>query len=265
MANQLEFDFGVAVYSDYDDDGHLQIQHDAPGANNQGGAIPAEAILPYGLMARPLDPDKDASGNPTTGGGLLMMMHGDQRHSMPIGDPRSAGKVPKVRKGGSGLYGGDGTYYSYVLIDGVDPDGKAKSGSVTAAASYDKGGAKKSHLFSMLVREPGEEAIILAHGEGHGFMMTMTGGRAVVMKNAAGNASVGVNDKGVTISGKTKVIGSLTVGDPGAAQPLVQLQLLITYLVALEARIASGTGIGPATLPIAGIAAALGTKLLKGM
>jgi hypothetical protein len=265
MADHLDLDFGVAVFSDYDEDGHLEIQHDAMGANGEGGTLPAEAILPYGLMARPLDPDKDAAGTATTGGGLLMMMHGDRRHSMPLGDPRSAGKVPKVRKGGSGLYGGNGTYYSFVLIDGVDPDGVAKSGSLTASASYDKSGSKKSHLFTMLVREPGEEAIILAHGEGHGLMVTTSGSRAALLKNATGDASIGVSDKGVTISGKTKLVGPLTVGDQGAAQPVVLAQLLITYLVALEARIATATGAGPPTMPIAAIASALGTKLLKGM
>lgn len=266
--SQLEFDFAVAVFSDYDADGRLEIQHDAPGIGEAAGTVPDEAVMPGGFMHRPLDPEKDAGGQPTTGAGLLRWTHGDHRHSMPLSDDeRTIPKLPKLRKGGTGMYGGAGEYRTFVVIDGVDPDGIVQAGSLTAMTPYAKDGVKKSHVFSMLVRERGQEAVVLTHGEGQGFTATTTGKRAAMMKNAAGNASVMANDDGVAIAGKTKIIGTLTVGEPNAAQELVLAKVLIAYLTALEARIAATPGVlpPPPGTSIAQIATMMTTRFLKGM
>lgn len=244
-----DFDFAVSVFSDYDEDGHLVIQHDAPGVDEKAGVAPSECVLPWGLLARPLDPEKDANATPTEGCGLLTWMHGDRRYHTPIGDPRATAKLPKARKGGAGLYGGAGDYLSFLLFDGLDPTGVATPGSLNVSTPYAKSGAKKSHYFGMLIREPGQEAIVLMHGEGHGFMCTTTGKRAALMKNAAGNASVMVSDDGVAINGKTKLVGSLTVGEQMAARPVVlgpELVALLTQLIGIVAAITAVTPGAPA-------------------
>lgn len=268
MTGGAEIDFGVATFSDYDDDGHLVIQEDSPGLDNKAGTIPSEAIGPGGLVHRPLDPEKDAAGTPTSGEGLLTFRYGDRRHFFPLNDDvRVVPKLPKVRKGGTMLYGGaESDFFSFIVVDGKDPDGAQKSGSITALAPYSSGGTKKSHFFSMLVREAAHEAVILTHGEGHGLTLTTTGKRAAVLKNPDGSASISTSDDGNVLRGKTKVLGALTVGDPGVAEAVVLARALITYLSALEAALAKGNALGPipVTLPIASVAEQLTATLLKG-
>lgn len=266
MTGGAEIDFGVATFSDYDEDGHLLIQEDSPGLDNKAGTIPSEAIGPGGLIHRPLDPEKDAAGTPTSGEGLLTFRYGDRRHFFPLNDDvRVVPKLPKVRKGGTMLYGGaESDFYSFIVVDGKDPDGAQKSGSINALAPYSSGGSKKSHFFSMLVREPGKEAVILTHGDGHGLAMTADGTAA--LKNSDGSASIATSSAGNVLRGKTKVLGALTVGDPGAAEAVVLARALITYLSALEAALAKGNALGPipVTLPIASVAEQLTATLLKG-
>lgn len=260
----MDVDFGTAVLTEYDEDGHLLVQHDAPGVDGKAGVAPAECVLPWGLIARPLDPDKDGSGTPTEGCGLLTWLHGDRRYSTPIGDHRATAKLPKARKGGFGIYGGAGTYLSFALFDGLDPDGVATPGSLNVSTPYAKSGAKKSHYFGMLVREPGKEAIVLTHGEGHGFTATAGGKRAAMVKNAAGDAFVMVDDDGITLNGKTKALGALTVGAPGGAQGAAVASAVIGALQALAAAVSAAPGAQGAPAAILPFIAMMEMKLLKG-
>ena len=132
-----ELDIGTSALSDYDEDGHLQIQTDSPGIDGSEGTQPAEALSPNGVHARPLDPDKDSQGQVGLGEGILMLTIGDQRYALPIGDPRDVAqsRVPKLKKGGRQLVGGAGDYRSFVNIDGEDPAGAKVAGSVMISAS----------------------------------------------------------------------------------------------------------------------------------
>jgi hypothetical protein len=241
--NQLAFDFATAAFSEYDEDGFLVIAHDSIGDPEKAGVVPCES-------------------QPGVGATLLQVMNGDETHHIPLTDPRDAKKRPKLRKGGAQMYGGAGEYRSFVLIDGDDPNGVQKPGSLTTSVAYAKAGAKKSLVLSFDVRTPGKESIALVHGEGQRISMLGEGKRAITLTSADGSSYMECSDQGNVLGGKTKVQGSLTVGSQAAATELVLLQPLFAYLQALEAKLAASP-VGAVAVPVASVFATLGTKHLK--
>lgn len=105
--DQLEFDFGVVAFTDYDEDDFLGFQADLPGEN--AGAPPAEALSPYGLRSRPRDPETDPEGRIGLGCGMLYIRNGDHRHAMALVDPRET-SLPALRKGETMLYAAPGQF-----------------------------------------------------------------------------------------------------------------------------------------------------------
>ena len=253
---QMEFDFCIAMSSEYDNDGHLGTQPDACG---NAGFEHAETLFPFGMCARTLDPDDSAGGTPQSGCTALHVRHGTQNAVMPLNDPRVVPKLPKLRKGGSMLYCGSG---SFALFDGMDPDGVARAGSFTVGVKYTSGGKGKSHMLEMACRTDGKEAVSLKHAEGHGIAMTNGGKRSTVIKNASGNRYIEVNDDEVVIAGKLKIQGSTTIGQMGAADSLVKLKALAAYCTQIEAKLASLGA--PVAMPFGSALDLLGTQNLKG-
>lgn len=262
----VDIDIGTAALSDYDEDNHLQIQIDAPGIDGKEGTQPAEALSPNGVHARPLDPDKGGSDSAIgLGEGLLIITIGDRRYVLPIGDPRDVaeGKVPKLKKGGKQLVGGAGEHRSFINIDGLDPKGAKKSGSVMISASYSKGGAKKSLGLSFNVRDEGKEDISLVHGDGARVTIDKKG---TTITSPSGKNYVGVADDGVTLAGSVKIVGSVTAGDQLAGLPLAKGPELVALLSSIIATMAASvTGApGVPTMPAAGaLAAGVPTILTK--
>jgi hypothetical protein len=262
----LELDFGICADSGHDEDGHPEIGLDHYGPVGEASGAKGAHVHPFGFDSRPLDPDATADSAPKTGCSALVINDGDRMNMMPLEDPRVVKKLPKQRKGGSRQYCADG---NYGLFEGLDPAGKVREGSYIASVKYEAGdSATKAHVFRMDKRTKGKEQISLLHGEGHGLTIAATGKKPASLRNTKGNAGFTTDDDGNTISGKTKVIGALTVGPPGAAQGVVshpQFAAMMQQLLTIVASIV-GTG-GTAGAPAAALAgqlAAMQTKLLKG-
>lgn len=259
----VEIDIVVCTLADYDEDGHLQISTDSPGIDGTEGTQPAEALFPHGIIGRPLDPDKGAESAVGLGAPGLLIRVGDLRYVIPLNDPRDVidKKIPKLKKGGKMVAGGAGEYRSFFNIDGEDPTGAKKPGSVSIMVPYAKSGAKKSLGLSFNVRDSGAEDISLVHGDGARVTIDKNG-TTITSPNAEHYIENGV--EGNVLAGATKVQGSMSVGDPGAAQavvsapPLVQLLTQLLTMLATTPAVAPGAPLMPAA---AGLAAAL-PKLL---
>lgn len=259
----MDIDFGICAFSDYDEDGHLQIQIDSPGVDDSEGTQPAEALSVDGMRGRPLDPDKGPEGEIGLGAPCLTVASGDHRYVIPLNDPRDVDKLPKLRKGGKMLAGGAGDYRSFVLIDGEDPatGSVKKPGSITVSASYAKAGVKKSLGLSFNVRDEGTEDISIFHGNGQRITL---GENGVTITNAAGDAYVEVGPDGNVLAGPSAVQGALTVGAQLAATAVPIWAPLLSYLTALEALLKTNTG-APLVMvpPIASVAKLIEAQHLK--
>lgn len=258
---QLEFDFGISVLADYDEDGFAQIQVDSPGVGGTEGTQPAEALLPTGFYARPLDPDRGPNGEIGLGAPILHVSVGDRRYAIPLGDPRDVikGRIPKLKKGGKMIAGGAGDLRSFVMIDGLDPTGTKQPGSVMISASYSKGGAKKSLGLSFNVRDQGKEDISLLHGDGARVTIDSSG-TTVTAPN--GEHYLQVSDDGNVLAGSAQVQGSLVVGEALAAQPLANGTALVALLGQLIGIVATINATTPGA-PAATLAPQLSSLLTK--
>jgi hypothetical protein len=109
----LEWDFGIATYSEYDADGFLGVQIDVYG-EERSGCAPLEVHAPFGFGSRPLDPAEGGLGCHA-----LWAWEGSHGHVWLAGDPRITAKLPKLTKGGSIQYCAAG---AYALFDGETGD-----------------------------------------------------------------------------------------------------------------------------------------------
>jgi hypothetical protein len=221
---QLYFHYGLATGSEYDEDNYLGIQIDHFG---EAGSVPAETVMPFGLLARPLDPEVDGDASPQEGCTTMWNEEGSRTNAMPLSDNRVNRLLPKLRKGGSMHYCGAG---NYALFDGLDPSGQKRAGSYYVGVKY----GSKSHLLAMVNRDEGQEFITLVHGEGHGLMLTGTG--SAILKNKSGNAYLEASDDGINIAGNVALVGSLLAGDPGTAASLAFQSELESLRKAYEAQ-----------------------------
>lgn len=241
FAEQFALDIMVAALCDYDEDGHPQVQTDSPGVGGQAGTHPAAMIMPHGFHTRTLDPDKGPNADVGLGASVLCVTLGDARFAMPLADPRDQEKIPKLRKGGTMMSGGAGTYRSFITIGGLDPDGVQSAGSIEIFASYAKAGAKKSIGMSFNVRTPGAEAFAITHGEGQRFELTSDG--AIVSTSADGGSWYSCSDDGHVLAGDTTIRGSCNVGGE-AALPVVIAPLLVVMLQSLATLMANSSTAG---------------------
>jgi len=264
----VDIDFCMIALADYDEDGHLQIQTDSPGTDGTEGTQPAEALFPHGLIARPRDPDKGSDGVVGLGTPGLLITVGDNRYVIPLNDPRDVidKKVPKLKKGGKMIAGGAGDYRSFLNIDGEDPSGAKKPGSISIMVPYAKAGSKKSLGLSFNVRDEGAEDISLVHGDGARITIDKNG-TTITAPN--GKHYIENGTKGNVLAGSTKAQGAMTVGDQAAAQAVVaapQMVALLTQLITMLATtpaVAPGAPLLPAAAGLAAQLPGLLTKHLK--
>lgn len=259
----IEFDWGICTDSAHDDDGHPELGLDFDGPVGDASGAKTAHIHPFGFDSRPLDAAASSGDNPQVGCSALVARDGDRISMMPLDDPRVVAKLPKQRKGGSRQYCADGNYAAF---EGDDPKHAVRAGSYICSVKYEAGdGSTKAHILRLEKRKKGAEQLSLLHGEGHGFVCGATGNKPASIRNVKGDAGFTTDDKGNTITGKTKCIGAFTVGEPGAAMPVVLLEPLIGYLTALEGALRGAPG-GPVIVaPASSIAAALGAKFLKAL
>jgi hypothetical protein len=159
----MRLEYGTALYTERQDSGFIGIQPDRLGKGSSGPAL--EVALPFGLLARPLDPDLDPNGTVTVGANVLVLSDGDEGFTLPTGDPRFATALPDVDKGGAGLYAtvqaGTELRVAYLLFAG--------DGSFTLKVPYAGG---KAHVFTV---DLGAGVMRLAHGEGPVVELSETG------------------------------------------------------------------------------------------
>lgn len=223
----LELDLGLCVSSEWVD-GALKVGVDLLGVEGSGRQL--EPLQPLGLYARPDDPDA-VGGVATNGSGALFGFLGDDGFVMPTTDPRTIGKVPQVKKGGTVLYNGRGCF---LHMDG-------ETGATMLYVPYANG--TKAMVVSIDVSPGGQENIQIRHGDGHG--VSLLGSGEVAINNRAGDAGIVIDDSGITLNGNVKLVGGLVAGNVAAAEPV----MLSTQLLAW---------IGQANAAFAAIAAAAG-------
>ena len=257
MNDHLSFDFAQSVLSEYDEDKHLGVTMDHYGESEAGGHA-AELLMPLGTLARPLDPDTQNDGSPQGACTVLSISEGDNLQALPLNDPRVMSSLPPLKKGGFLTYCPAATG-SFAVFDGQDPKKVNRPGTFTLSTKY--GTPAKAHLFTMDVRTKDAEAVQLKHGDGMGLQMVSGGLRSAVLRNAAGDAYLELNDEGSVLVGKMKLQGSLTVGQMGAAESLVKVSALLAWATAVEAALAAA--LHPVPTPLASLLTQLKTNNLK--
>lgn len=244
----MDWDLGIATLSEYDKDGFLGVQIDAYG-EQKSGAPTFEAHHAYGFKSRPLDPEVDASAQPTANAcSVLRGWEGSRGHIWLLGDNRVTPKLPPLEKGGSIQYGATGSFW---VIDG-------KTGSQIGYIPYAfvNGAATKSMSVELNVDTSGQESISFIHGDGMAITMMAGGKHSVIIRNKSGKTYLEVNDDSVIANGSMVVSGALACG-PGAV-PLALAPPLVTLLgelLALVATMAGGSGAAALTSQLPALAA----------
>lgn len=255
----FDWEISAAAHSDFDDDGFLTIQI-VPNGGKDGSAIPCEAHFTLGIISRPHDPDVDGNGSPTLGANVLFAHEGNRGHAWLLSDPRCTGRLPAVTKG------------SFCAYSFATPTSKAptmihmdasKNGTLQVYVPH--GDTASTLAFD--VSTAGSENIQLRHGLGMGLLIGAGGGNPVVLNNKAGDATVVLNDDGISVGAKTITLqGGVNLGDAISAQPLVlgpPLVIALTSLIAATAQLATllGQCISPGQLPGNAAATAIAGQL----
>ncbi len=235
---------GACVYSEVQSDGWLGVQVGLFG-DEKAGAPPFVSLHPYGFTSWPMDPD-DADACQA-----LIGYEGDQGYALPLGDGRVQPKLPPKKSGGSAQYGSDG---SFCLLD---PE--TNTWTVYQPVDFDSQGTPtKAHLFQIGKDTNGKRCITLLHADGPALSILEGGKRSVVIKNAASDAFVEVNDDGIVLNGKVSIKGGLKALEGTGVTPLARaaeltawaalVQTALTQLAAYVNGLAPGSVVVPAPL-----------------
>lgn len=112
MSAELRVRYDVVRLSAYDANGWLGLQCDAYGEGSSG--LPGvEAVSPYGLASRPLDPAVDAGGQLKLGAGMLNFWEGPESFGLALHDPRLIPGLPQLEKGETAVYGAASNFTRY--------------------------------------------------------------------------------------------------------------------------------------------------------
>jgi len=200
----VKLEYGTALFTERQESGFIGIQPDRHGAGAGGPAL--EVAMPFGLIGRPLDPDRDPSGAVKVGANVFVFSDGDEGFALPTGDPRFAKLLPDVDKGGAGLCAtvraGSELRVAYLLFAG--------DGSFTLKVPYERG---KAHVIAVDVAA-GE--LRLVHGEGPSVTVKASG---VELGGAGGKPVVTDQGLGDFLQAVSTALGAL--GKPvGSVPPL---------------------------------------------
>lgn len=121
MESHTSIELTTGRFTEYDDDGFLNLQIDGFFAPGLGGTGLEEVLHPWGFDGRV--PDQDAGPAGTGGLGCWTLVHNDgtQTRCVQLNDPRMAPVLPPLEKGSSRQYGATG---SRIVVDGVTGDVK---------------------------------------------------------------------------------------------------------------------------------------------
>lgn len=215
---------GKALLTVRDENGFIGVQRDPLALKSLEADAPAYELLhTFGFASRPLDP--------TNGKGcsLLHWSDGSEGFALLANDPRLASIIPPIPKGGSVQYGSDGSFASF------DPETHTWSLYVP----YQQG---KAH--SITAGRDGNDKPILEVVHGDGMAVTMLE-RSLVLRNAAGDAYIEVNDAGIVINGNVKINGALEANG-AKITPTGDVQTATGVSLALHTHL---TAMGPSMVP----------------
>lgn len=181
----------------------------------------AEQYSAPGIIGRPLPPrsikELDYRTNVVclrTADGLVPIAYRDLRWKMG-GDGPAEGVLAFVGYGGG--------FHSLTPVKkGSDPAGGGTIHVIYCPYDFDSDGkARKAHTI-ILDPSDGNESIMIAHANGLAITMSNEGKKALLMKNAAGDATLRLDDDGVTITAEAIVLnGGVTIGNAATAVPLL--------------------------------------------
>ncbi len=190
------------------------------------GTNDAEVYGSPGIIGRPLPP---------------RVVNGDELHMDVICVQTVEGLVPIATRDlrlqmagdsapGEGVLafvGYGGGFHSMTPVQDPSPGGTDPAGGGTLHVIYcpfafdSNGVAQKAHSIILDPTE-GNESIIIAHANGLAITMSDDDKKALLLKNAAGDATIRVDDDGVTITATNIVLsGGVVVGEPLLAVPLL--------------------------------------------
>ncbi len=186
------------------------------------GTNDAEIYTAPGIIGRPLPP-RTINGVEQhmdvvciqTVEGLVPIAYRDLRLAMAGGSAPGEGVLAFVGYGGG--------FHSMTPVEiGADPAGGGTLHVIYCPFDFDSDGvAQKAHS---IILDPtvGNESIMIAHANGLALTMSDADKKAIVMKNAAGDATLRLDDDGITLTATTIVLsGGVIVGNPLTAVPLL--------------------------------------------
>lgn len=176
----------------------------------------AEVYTALGILARPLPPSTEEGRERHAevvclrlADGLIPIAVRDVRIRMQ-GEAPSEGQIALVGYGGG--------FVSFTPVnDGED----GTISTMYCPYDYDGDGvAQKAHA---IVMDPssGNESISIVHAEGMAITMFQGTKNEIVIKNKNGSASIILDDDGITMTGQINLSGSVVVGNPSTAVPML--------------------------------------------
>lgn len=195
-----------------------------------------------GIVARPRAPSADGHAeviSARTGDGLQPIAGRDLRLNSRVNP--ADGEIDLVSYGGGFLS----------LADNAD--GKGTTAVLFAPALKTDGTVDKAHAVT-LDTSAANLSLSLVHALGMALLLTKE--KSVILKNAAGDAYLQIDDSGITLNGNVKLNGGIVAGSIVSAQPLLQSVDMMAWVAqangvfaALAA--AAGSPLPPTTAPSA--------------
>jgi hypothetical protein len=219
-----------------DNNGFIGIQYDGSGNEEGDRPEPVEALMPYGILTMP----RAYAGNEKPGANCLIQIGNGIAWGMACNDPRVMTRLPPLEEGSTFLYGdiNHPTATTFVWIDG-------KTGNLQLYAPH--GSTASTMAFN--VANADDAIIQILHGKGMGLVMRGSGTNGITIHNRDGSAAIEINDDGVVIRGKVKIVGGLVAGnavtaeDVALAGPLVALMSKFGPVFGFAAGLAQAAGV----------------------
>jgi hypothetical protein len=186
--------------------------------NNSESTDDADVYGSLGVIGRPLPPEN--AGGVEEHAEVVCVRTADGLVPIGVRDVRlrMGGNAPN--EGTVAFVGYGGGYHSISPVDNTDI---SKGAIQVIYCGYDfnsSGVAGKAHTI-ILDPTSGNESIMVVHADGMAITMSAASKKDVVIKNANGSACIIVNDDGIKFNGNVICNGSLIVGNPASAVPLL--------------------------------------------
>lgn len=196
-----------------------------------------------GFISRPMDPDDNGAAE-------FVAARGDDSLT-PI-----AGRDLRICKARGNVPKGTATMCThtgaFVSIDNA-PSGTGSVVTIYAPYEHTDGVPAKAHAITIDTTTNNEHVAVI-HAAGHSILLTKDG--ALILKNAAGDVFVSIEDGGVTIAGPVQATTNMVIGSAVTAKQIVTDESLGLWFsqakLAINAMAAYINGLAPGTVvPVA--------------